>query len=271
MAHLRIAGTFDSWMHGPTECLYNCAKRSRLAAFMIMTETPADRTAVHCPSCRNKMSPLALPGKVRDDVELDLCFNCQGIWLDNFESQQIAPSGIIDLLKLIHQHRDDLQLQIADALNCPRCNERLARSMDIAKSGRFTYYRCGKNHGRFTVFGQFMIEKGFVRQLNPLEIRNLADRIGVVHCSCCGAPVNIRTDSACTHCHAPIAILDPDALKRALENYRQAEAKQTEAEPAALAEAIMMTERQRKRIDAIDRTADRPASLVEVLIDMLAR
>ena len=230
-----------------------------------------DRTTLRCPSCRNEMNPLALPGKVREDVKLDLCFTCQGIWLDGFESQQISPAGVIDLLKLIHNHRDDLRLQIPDLLNCPRCDERLVRVLDIAKSGKFTYYRCQNAHGRFTVFGQFMIEKGFVRQLNSIEIRELADRVGVVHCTCCGAPVDIRTDSACTHCHAPIAILDPDALERALSNYHQAELKRANVEPDALADAILMAEHQRKQAAAIERASNQPVSLVGVLMDMLKR
>jgi len=217
------------------------------------------------------MTPIGLPGKIRDNVELDLCFTCQGIWFDSFESEQIAPAGIIELFKLIHDQRDGLRLPLADPLNCPRCEKKLVRGLDIARSGKFTYYRCLQEHGRFTVFAQFMIEKGFVRQLNPAEIRELATRIGVVHCTGCGAPVDIRQDSACPNCHTPIAILDPAAIEHALAAYRQDDARRARHDPDALAEAILMTEQQRTRSTPVDRPGDLVASGIEILRDMLKR
>lgn len=92
-----------------------------------------------------------------------------------------------------------------------------------------------------------MIEKGFVRQLSPVEIRELASRIQTVRCTGCGAPVDIRKDAACIHCRAPIAILDPDAVEQALATFHRAEVKRTERDPNALAEAILMTEHEKSR------------------------
>ena len=37
-----------------------------------------------------------------------------------------------------------------------------------------------------------------------------------VKCTGCGAAVNVREHSACTFCHAPIAIIDPDQLQRTI-------------------------------------------------------
>src|SRR3989338_3154516 len=96
--------------------------------------------ATYCPSCRAPMTLLALPGKVYGMVELDLCFMCQGIWFDQWESHQIAPGGIVELFKLIHEHRDDQRLPIADLLLCPRCDEKLTHGHDMTKSGKFTYH-----------------------------------------------------------------------------------------------------------------------------------
>lgn len=200
-----------------------------------------------CPSCRAVMTRLSLPAKLHGTVELDLCFPCQGIWFDGFESHQIAPGGVIELFKLIHAHREDHRLPLAGALHCPRCEEKLLASGDVVKSGRFTYHRCPQNEGRFTVFGQFMIEKGFVCQLTPLEITSLAARVQVVHCSGCGAPVDIRHDAACTHCRAPIAILDPAAVEQALASFQQAEVKRTTVDVDAVADALLANERSKQR------------------------
>ena len=185
--------------------------------------------------------------QLHGEVELDLCFSCQAIWFDDFESVQLTPGAIIELFRLIHQHRDDQRLAWRDSLNCPRCDERLLHSMDVARGGRFNYHRCLQKHGRFTSFAQFMIEKGFVRQLSVAEIDQLKARIGSIRCTGCGAPVDIRHDNACGHCRSPIAILDPDAVEQALATYQQAEVKRTTRDPAMLADAIVSTERERSR------------------------
>ena len=194
------------------------------------------------------MSAQRFPRKLTGEVELDLCFPCQGIWFDEYESLQLAPAGVIELFKLIHEHRDDQRLPLADPLRCPRCKERLIHSQDRVKSGLFNYLRCGQHHGRFITFGQFMIEKGFVRQLTGAEIDALKPHIGVVRCTGCGAPVDIRKDSACTHCRAPVAILDAQAVEEALAGYQEAAMRQVaRTDPALLADAILFSERERNQ------------------------
>ncbi len=197
------------------------------------------------------------------EVVLDLCFPCQGIWFDDFESVQITPGGIIELFKLIHEHRDDQRLPLRDSLPCPRCQERLLHGLDVAKhGGRFNYHRCLQKHGRFTTFAQFMIEKGFVRQLNPLEIDALSAKVGIVRCLGCGAPVDIRREHACGHCRAPIAILDPGAVEQALARYQQAEVRRTTPDVDMLGDAIVMREREKSRASRLKREAD--VGLVDV-------
>ena len=159
------------------------------------------------------MSHLKLPKRDAGHVELDLCYPCQGIWFDEFESYQISPGGIIDLFKLIHAHRDEMRMPHPAKLHCPRCNDPLLPVRDVAKGGRFTYERCLQKHGRFTVFAQFMIEKGFVRQLTAAEISELAVKVGTIRCNGCGAPVDIRKDHACTHCRSALSLLDPKAVQ----------------------------------------------------------
>jgi uncharacterized protein YbaR (Trm112 family) len=204
-------------------------------------------SALACPSCQAPMTRHRFPRKLMGEVELDLCFHCQGIWFDEFESLQIAPGGVVELFGLIYDHRDDDRTPVADVLCCPRCRERLLHGLDRVKSGSFNYHYCLQRHGRFTSFAQFMIEKGFVRQLSGAEIAALKARIGVVRCTGCGAPVDIRREAACGHCRAPLAILDPQAVERALAGYRQAEIRSKTLDPQGLADAILMTERDRSR------------------------
>lgn len=182
-------------------------------------------------------------------VELDLCFSCQGIWFDDFESAQLTPGGILELFRLIQDHHDDQRQPLRDPLVCPRCGDKLLHGLDVARhGGQFNYHRCLQKHGRFTTFAQFMIEKGFVRQLTVAEIDELASKVGIVRCNGCGAPVDIRKEHACSHCRAPISILDPQAVEQALARYQQADSKRS-APPdyELLADAIVMRERERSR------------------------
>lgn len=186
--------------------------------------------------------------QLHGEVELDLCFSCQAIWFDEMESVQITPGGIIELFKLIHEHTDDPRQPLREPLVCPRCNEKLLHGLDVAKhGGQFNYHRCLQKHGRFTTFAQFMIEKGFVRQLSPAEIEELASRVGTIRCTGCGAPVDIRKDHACSHCRAPIAILDPQAVEQALSRFKQAEEKRTTRDVEMLGDAIIMREREKSQ------------------------
>ena len=203
------------------------------------------------------------------EVVLDLCFHCQGIWFDEFESAQITPGGIIDFFKLLHEHQDDQRTPLRDPLKCPRCNERLLHGLDVAKhGGKFNYHRCLQKHGRFTTFAQFMIEKGFVRQLNPAEIDELSAKVGIIRCMGCGAPVDIRKDHACSHCRAPITILDSGAVEQALSRYQHAEVRRTTRDVELLGDAIVMREREKSRLKRMKQEPEN-AGIIDT-IDLLA-
>lgn len=203
------------------------------------------------------------------EVILDLCFACQGIWFDEFESVQITPGGIVELFELIHAHRDETRQALGDPLHCPRCDEKLLRGLDIVKpGGHFNYHRCLQKHGRFTTFAQFMIEKGFVRQLNPAEIDELSAKVGIIRCMGCGAPVDIRHEHACGHCRAPITILDPGAVEQALTRFKTAEVRRTTTDVEVLGDAIVMREREKSRLKRMKQEPDN-AGIIDA-IDLIS-
>ena len=208
-------------------------------------------------------------------VALDICYPCQGIWFDQFESVQITPGGVIDLFHRIEAQGDTARNTIPQRLHCPRCSDRLSHGLDIARAGgRFNYFRCLQNHGRFTVFSQFMIEKGFVRQLAPAEVKALAARIGTVHCTGCGAPVDIRHESACRHCKAPISILDPSAVEKTMAEFEHKEFIMNQRDPEALADALLDAERKRRPLRsaaANDPVGDLLLSGINLALDFFKR
>ena len=223
--------------------------------------------STNCPSCRQPMLQQRFERLLHGEVELDLCFHCQGIWFDDYESVQITPGGIIELFKLIHKNRDEPRLPLSDLLNCPRCQEKLLKGLDVAKyGGKFNYHRCLQKHGRFSTFAQFMIEKGFVRQLSAAEIEALAAKVGVIRCTSCGAPVDIRKDHACSHCRSPITILDPTAVDQALSRFQTAETRRTTRDVELLGDAIVLREREKSRQNHLKK--DENAGLVDGLADI---
>ncbi len=222
-----------------------------------------------CPSCQQTMTKHRLERLHHGEVILDLCFQCQGIWFDEFESVQITPGGIIEFFKLLQEHQDDPRTPLGEPLKCPRCHERLLHGLDVAKhGGQFNYHRCLQKHGRFTTFAQFMIEKGFVRQLSGSEIETLAAKVGTIRCNGCGAPVDIRKDHACSHCRAPIAILDSTAVEQALARFQHAEVRRTTRDVEALGDAIVMREREKSRYRRMKQEPEN-AGIIDV-IDLLS-
>ena len=173
-------------------------------------------SALTCPSCRNPMRQEMFQKKLGGDLPIDICPACKLIWFDRHESLQLAAGGLLDLFKLIHAHHDDPVSPVPTRMGCPRCRDPLVLSHDMQRSTRFVYYRCASGHGRLSAFYQFLREKNFVRNLSTVEVNRLRVEIKQVRCSGCGAPISLDTETACSFCRAPIAVLDADAMKATL-------------------------------------------------------
>jgi len=215
----------------------------------------------HCPSCRTPMTAQKLASAAGGMVEIDLCFACRGIWFDPMENLKLMPSAVVELFRQLHAHRHDGVQTLAHKLSCPRCSRALTQGFDVVKSGRYITHRCPQRHGRFSTFASFMIEKGFVRQLSLAEIDDMAQRVGVINCSNCGAPINLRTEHACPHCRSALSLLDPQAVERALASYAKAAEGAGKIDLPNLADALVMLERDRLKAER-EAKADRSGQLV---------
>ncbi len=201
-----------------------------------------------CPSCRQPTEIRRFAAHGGGTLELDLCFACQGLWFDPQENTRLAPAAVLELFELLHERRGEAHQPLAQRLHCPRCPKALDAGYDLAKFGRYMTYRCAAGHGRFSTFGSFMVEKGFVRHLSSMEIEALAQRVGTIGCTNCGGTVDIRNDHACPYCRSALSLLDPKAVDEALERHSRA-ARRTEepARPTDLADALIAIERDRNR------------------------
>lgn len=179
---------------------------------------------MNCPNCDAAMEHRDLEGVYGPSIEIDLCFACHLLWFDKRESIHLTPRGTLDLFQALHEHRDDPRHALENRSSCPRCGAQLALRRDIGKGGRFSYYACASGHGRLTPFSEFLKEKQFVRQLNPLEQERLKAEVKTVQCSSCGAPVDVAEGFACSHCGSPLSVLDAEAVEKTLKELVSADA-----------------------------------------------
>jgi DNA-directed RNA polymerase subunit RPC12/RpoP len=218
------------------------------------------------------MRRQAYPRKLMGSEDLDLCFDCQAIWFDAHESEQLTPGAVLDLFRAIESgHASRAPRPLPASLRCVACGDALALTHDIQRNNRFVYYRCPSGHGRFTTFLQFLREKNFVRSATPAEIERLRAAVAQVRCSSCGAPVDIANQAECPYCHAPIAILDPEAMRNMLAEYTAAEERSHRVDPQAAMDALLAGQRIESQMRAIEgRAAAWPDSPVDLVLGALA-
>jgi Zn-finger nucleic acid-binding protein len=184
-----------------------------------------------CPGCGQAMRSLSLPRDPLSPVAIDACDDCQALWLDATESQQLTPGAVIALFRAIGTSQPTRRDAYPGVLPCPRCTTPLSLTQDLQHTTRFTYYRCRYGHGRFTPYVQFLREKNFIRPLDPDELTRLRAVATTVRCISCGAPVPLDRSAVCPYCGAPVMLLDPDAVGKALDRLQTAETQRTTPQP----------------------------------------
>ena len=202
-----------------------------------------------CPGCGAAMRRQMFARRPEGEVALDICFECQAIWFDHFESSQLTPGATIELFRAINETPSTPPSPVRDAAACPVCHRHLLLTHDMQRSNRFVYHRCPERHGRFTTFFQFLREKEFVRSLSAAEVQRLRATVKQVRCSSCGAPIDIERDAACGYCRAPLAILDADAVQRTLDELASRQRAKPVPDAGAAIDAILAGRRTQRRLD----------------------
>ena len=166
------------------------------------------------------MPQVVLQGVLGADVVVDVCRSCRAFWFDPYETLHLTPAATIELFRLMAEGAGGGGPFPAES-HCPKCGSRLLLTHDRQRNTPFVYWRCDQGHGRFTPFVEFLKEKDFVRQLTPHQLAELRRMIGVIHCSGCGAPIDLAHDTVCGHCGAAISMLDVQRLAEAVSNSRR--------------------------------------------------
>jgi len=194
--------------------------------------------ALNCPNCREPMAPQSVEGHgALEPIEINACEPCSLFWFDKLESVRLTPKSVIGLFQFIGK-AGSAGRAIATAFNCPRCTLPLSVTHDLQRTTRFTYWRCNSDGGQLITFNQFLREKNFIRTPTPVELAKLRSTVRQITCSQCGGTVDLATDSACTHCGAPIALIDPDGVTKALQELAAGAAAPSSASPDAMRKAL---------------------------------
>jgi Zn-finger nucleic acid-binding protein len=115
-----------------------------------------------CPVCKNPMVVLEL-----DQIEIDHCLNCGGIWLD---------AGELELLLDTDEERERfVKLLIEDdsvkekKYPCPICNKKMEKVF-VGEEKKILIDKCRKNHGLW-------LDKGELEQVIELSSKNREGKI----------------------------------------------------------------------------------------------
>jgi len=165
---------------------------------------------------------MTMDGHLTAPLTIDLCSACQGFWFDKYESLKLAPGSTLKLMKWIGEHPITGKITYSNTMQCPRRATHLRNTNVMQRSTRFSYWRCPLEHGRFIRFFEFLKEKNFIRPLSSDQLAELRLSVQIIHCSSCGAPVDLAASSTCSHCGAAISMLDMNQSKELIAELQKA-------------------------------------------------
>jgi hypothetical protein len=219
------------------------------------------------------MTALALDAHYGATVEIDACDGCHALWVDDRESLRLTPGATLQLFERIHDQRDRPRTPLASRLGCARCDLRLLDTRDRQGDAPFRYWRCGRGHGRFITFFDFLREKSFIKPLTPAQLAELTTHVRSVNCSNCGAPVNLATATTCSYCQTPLSMLDFGQVERMLATLRDAADRQADRQAQrAVAEATLplALNRERRQVeDFFSRAGQGPGGTWPLGVDLV--
>jgi hypothetical protein len=176
--------------------------------------------ALACPGCAAPMRPLPLPAADGRTLALDHCAPCRLVWFDAFEFGALGRAGWAALLLTMAEAGDSGAIVPPSSLlprtgRCPRCDAALQPAHDRTRFGRFAGLACPRGHGEARRDGALLASRGLFRPLRPIEYAALERENRALSCQGCGAAL-ARGAHACSHCDAPVVVVDLQRLAAAL-------------------------------------------------------
>ena len=117
---------------------------------------------MHCPVCKEPLVVLEL-----EQVEVDYCTGCSGVWLDAGELEFLLETDE-DRNRLINLFIEAGQIKEKNH-DCPICGKQM-KKFEIGEKGKVVVDKCRKNHGIWFDKGELkkVVEFGSVNKENKI-------------------------------------------------------------------------------------------------------
>jgi Zn-finger nucleic acid-binding protein len=103
--------------------------------------------SLQCPKCTHGMAEVKYGG-----IVIDRCSNCQGLWFDVGEAEQLKDRWMGDALDP-GDASEGKKWDAVEDIDCPRCGKKMHKTSD-PKQPHIWYERCDE-HGLFMDAGEF--------------------------------------------------------------------------------------------------------------------
>lgn len=117
---------------------------------------------MHCPRCENPLIILEL-----NEIEIDYCSGCHGIWLDSGELELLLDDSEQKdlLLKSFKKYSESSESK----LKCPICSKKMEKIL-VDESEKIIIDECPKLHGLWFDKGELLeiVEKGSIDKENQI-------------------------------------------------------------------------------------------------------
>ncbi len=104
---------------------------------------------MRCPKCDADMEEVNC-----EEVVIDRCKGCEGIWFDKGEAEQLSEQWIAQFIDT-GDPATGIEHDDKDTVPCPRCGETMKRFFEIDK-GQLQFEQCDE-HGKFFDAGEFTL------------------------------------------------------------------------------------------------------------------
>ncbi len=106
-------------------------------------------TLLSCPKCGARLEAI-----IYEDIEVDRCCQCHGIWFDSSEAENLKKlrgSENIDIGKLDEENQKEV---LDNQILCPHCHISMTKILDLDKHPIW-YETCPQCHGIWFDAGEF--------------------------------------------------------------------------------------------------------------------
>lgn len=102
-----------------------------------------------CPKCGGNLEKV-----IYQEIEVDRCCQCRGIWFDSLEAEQLKSLKGSETIDSGHFQQQDTTESWQEPVNCPRCQVKMLKTLDFDEYPIW-YETCLQCHGLWFDAGEF--------------------------------------------------------------------------------------------------------------------